>query len=77
MYEQEAVISMARKYLSHKQIRMVYKVLDVVIPRELKQKLKKGGAVFWDSLIGSQNRYLLSTISTSLGFYETGIMTGD
>jgi hypothetical protein len=75
--EQEEMFSQLRRYLTDLNVRMLYKMLNVKMPTELKEELAEKGAVFFD-LVKSQavkaNKFEVKTMASGLGLLETGLI---
>ena len=68
---QEFTFSQLKRYLSEQNIRMVYKVLGLTLPKPLRDKFAKGGADFSDYFPTAANLKPTVTIyKSSLGLIE-------
>ena len=73
--EYEFVLIDLRKQLSLKNIRRVYRILNLKMPEELERHLRQTGCILWEEFtISAINRYdINSTTSNVLGTFETGL----
>ena len=68
---QEFTFSQMRRYLNEQNIRMVYKIMGLTIPKPMREKFQKGGADFSDYFPVTSNRKATHTVfKCTLGFVE-------
>jgi len=68
------MFSWIRRCLSEKNVRMLYKLLGMAIPKDMQDTMVKSGALFFDHLIRAKpNVYEVKHMHTSLGLLETGL----
>jgi hypothetical protein len=71
--QQEQLFTFLRKYLLEKDVRMVYKIVGLQLPADLKETMIESGAKFFEVLASNKaNTHETKVMHTSLGLLETG-----
>lgn len=56
-------------------VRGLFKILNLQLPKDLNELMKINGAAFFETMSkGKQNKFEVKTINSTLGFLETGLI---
>lgn len=75
IFEYEHLMSEIKKNLQFQNIRRVYRLLNLPMPKELEEHLVESGAILWEEFTKTAvNKYdVKGVLSQHLGSFETGL----
>ena len=75
IYEYETMLSEVKKHLQYKNIRKVYRLLNLEMPNSLEEHLIATGSILWEHFTATAvNQYdVRGVMSSQLGAFDTGL----